>query len=134
MSDQTVAVLVPGRIHPRVLERLNQACEVVQVPAGPVTEIDPAVRERIRGVAISGALDNGWMESLPNLQIVSNFGVGAMVNASCARSGSSSEMAPNWVRNTRPVKVSRKCERCSLSITGPFTSERCSVTPESLSR
>ena len=76
MSDQTVAVLVPGRIHPRVLERLNQACEVVQVPAGPVTEIDPAVRERIRGVAISGALDNGWMESLPNLQIVSNFGVG----------------------------------------------------------
>lgn len=76
MSDKSIAVLVPGRIHPRVLERLNQAFEVVSVPTGPVTEIDPAVRERIRGVALSGVLDNGWMESLPNLQIVSNFGVG----------------------------------------------------------
>lgn len=76
MSDQPVAVLVPGRIHPRVLERLSQNFEVVPVPMGPVTEIDAGVRARIRGVAISGALDNGWIDTLPNLEIVSNFGVG----------------------------------------------------------
>lgn len=76
MSDQTIAVLVPGRIHPRVLERLKESFEVVAVPAGPVTAIDADLRERIRGVAVSGVLDNGWIDILPNLQIVSNFGVG----------------------------------------------------------
>ncbi|HEX5934482.1 MAG TPA: 2-hydroxyacid dehydrogenase [Pseudorhizobium sp.] len=76
MSDKSVAVLVPGRIHPRVLERLHETFEVVSVPMGPATEIDPAVRERIRGVAVSGVLDNSWIDVLPNLEIVSNFGVG----------------------------------------------------------
>ncbi|CAD7040532.1 2-hydroxyacid dehydrogenase [Pseudorhizobium endolithicum] len=76
MSDHSVAVLVPGRIHPRVLERLKEDFEVVAVPMGPATEIDPGLRERIRGVAVSGLLDNSWVDALPNLQIVSNFGVG----------------------------------------------------------
>src|SRR3546814_15750387 len=76
MSDQTIAVLVPGRIHPRVLERLKESFEVVAVPAGPVTAIDADLCERIRGAAVSGVLDNGWIDILPNLQIVSNFGVG----------------------------------------------------------
>jgi lactate dehydrogenase-like 2-hydroxyacid dehydrogenase len=43
---------------------------------GAPTEVAPELRDRIRGVAISGVLDNGWIESLPNLEIVSNFGVG----------------------------------------------------------
>jgi lactate dehydrogenase-like 2-hydroxyacid dehydrogenase len=76
MSDQPIAVLVPGRIHPRVLERLGENFEVVPVPTGPLTEVDADVRSRIKGVAISGVLDNGWIDTLPNLEIVSNFGVG----------------------------------------------------------
>ncbi|WP_395516466.1 2-hydroxyacid dehydrogenase [Pseudorhizobium flavum] len=76
MSDQPVAILVPGRIHPRVLERLKETFEIVAVPMGPPTDIDPGLRDRIRGVAISGVLDNGWIDRLPNLEIVSNFGVG----------------------------------------------------------
>ncbi|MCF6367834.1 2-hydroxyacid dehydrogenase [Rhizobium halophilum] len=76
MPDHSVAVLVPGRIHPRVLERLKEHVEIVAVPMGAPTEVAPELRDRIRGVAISGVLDNGWIESLPNLEIVSNFGVG----------------------------------------------------------
>lgn len=76
MSDQPVAILVPGRIHPRVLERLKETFEIVAVPMGPPTDIDSGLSDRIRGVAISGVLDNGWIDRLPNLEIVSNFGVG----------------------------------------------------------
>src|SRR5690606_30935479 len=76
MSDQSIAILVPGRIHARALEQLEQSFEVVAVPAGPVTEIDKAQLQKIRGVAISGTLDNGWIDILPNLEIISNFGVG----------------------------------------------------------
>ncbi len=76
MSQQPVAILVPGRIHPRVLERLKESFEIVAVPMGPATDIDAGLRDRIRGVAVSGALDNSWIERLPNLEVVSNFGVG----------------------------------------------------------
>lgn len=76
MSDQPTAILVPGRIHPRVLDRLKETFEVVSVPTGGATEVAPDLRDRIRGVAISGVLDNGWIDTLPNLEIVSNFGVG----------------------------------------------------------
>lgn len=77
MSDKTVTVLVPGRIHPRVLERLEAKFDVVKVPVqGGELELDEATRAKVRGIAVAGKVPNEWMDALANLEIVSNFGVG----------------------------------------------------------
>ncbi|MGE7367614.1 2-hydroxyacid dehydrogenase [Neorhizobium sp. NPDC001467] len=77
MTDKSVTVLIPGRIHPRVLERLERDFDIVRVPEqGGELELDEATRAKVRGVAVSGTLQRAWMDALPNLEIVSNFGVG----------------------------------------------------------
>jgi lactate dehydrogenase-like 2-hydroxyacid dehydrogenase len=77
MTQNSVTVLVPGRIHPRVMARLKERFEVVTVPSQEgELELDETVLSSIRGVALSGKLPVAWMEKLPNLELVSNFGVG----------------------------------------------------------
>lgn len=77
MTDKPVTVLIPGRIHPRVLERLEQEFDVVAVPdQGGELQLDEATRAKVRAVALFGTLQKPWMDALPNLEIVSNFGVG----------------------------------------------------------
>ncbi len=77
MTDKPVTVLIPGRIHPRVLERLEKRFDVVKVPTqGGELELDEDARNQVRAVALSGMLPNSWIDLLPNLEIVSNFGVG----------------------------------------------------------
>ncbi|AYD02278.1 2-hydroxyacid dehydrogenase [Neorhizobium sp. NCHU2750] len=77
MTQNKVTVLVPGRIHPRVISRLQEQFDVVTVAdqKGDLA-LDDATREKVRGVALSGKLQAEWVEKLPNLQIISNFGVG----------------------------------------------------------
>lgn len=77
MTDKPVTVLIPGRIHPRVLERLEKSFDVVKVAGqGGELELDEETRTRVRAVALFGTLQKPWMDMLPNLEIVSNFGVG----------------------------------------------------------
>lgn len=76
MSEKSVVVLVPGKIHPRVLERLKERFEIVTAPQGAVPQFGPGVAESIRGVAVSGQFPAEWFDAFPNLEIVANFGVG----------------------------------------------------------
>ncbi|KQZ92076.1 2-hydroxyacid dehydrogenase [Agrobacterium sp. CNPSo 3708] len=76
MSDQKPVVLVPGKIHPRVLERFQGKVEVVTAPVGAKPAISAEVAERVRAVAVSGSVNADWIDGLPNLEIISNFGVG----------------------------------------------------------
>lgn len=76
MSDQKPVVLVPGKIHPRVLERFQGKVEVVTAPVGAKPAICAEVAERVRAVAVSGSVNADWIDGLPNLEIISNFGVG----------------------------------------------------------
>ncbi len=76
MSDNKATVLVPGKINPRVLERLEGKVEVVTAPAGAEPSLSADVAERIRAVAVSGAFNAAWIDALPNLEVIANFGVG----------------------------------------------------------
>lgn len=76
MSDNKAVVLVPGKIHPRVLERFEGKVEVVSAPAGATPSISAEVAERIRAVAVSGGFNAAWIDALPNLEVIANFGVG----------------------------------------------------------
>lgn len=76
MSDNKAVVLVPGKIHPRVLERFEGKVEVVSAPAGATPSISAEVAGRIRAVAVSGGFNAAWIDALPNLEVIANFGVG----------------------------------------------------------
>lgn len=76
MSDNKATVLVPGKIHPRVLERFEGQVEVVNVPAGAPPALPADVAARIRAVAVSGSFNAAAMDALPNLEVIANFGVG----------------------------------------------------------
>ncbi|MVA72826.1 2-hydroxyacid dehydrogenase [Agrobacterium vitis] len=75
MTDKPV-ILIPGKIHPRVLERLQPGFELVQTPPGQPVALSDADAARVRGIAIAGAVPGALIESLPNLEIIANFGVG----------------------------------------------------------
>lgn len=89
MPNAPITVLVPGRINPRVVERLSEHFEIRTVPHGKTLEISGPDAETIRGVAVSGALPASWIEALPNLEMIASFGVGydGVDVASAARRG-----------------------------------------------
>ena len=76
MTDTKVAVLVPGRMHPRALARLKDAFDVIEASAAEIPSLPEEVRGRVRGVATANSMSATWMDLFPQLEIVSNFGVG----------------------------------------------------------
>lgn len=76
MSDTKATVLVPGKINPRVTESLQGNVEIITVPAGGELVLPEGVAERVRGIAVSGVVSAAWMNALPKLEIIANFGVG----------------------------------------------------------
>ncbi len=71
-----IAVLVPGKIHDRVLAQLKDRFEVISVERDETLKLDSGTAQRIRGVALSGAFPAVWFDQLPNIEIVASFGVG----------------------------------------------------------
>ncbi|MGR9170787.1 2-hydroxyacid dehydrogenase [Rhizobium sp. KDH_Rht_773_N] len=71
-----IAVLVPGKMHDRVLAQLKDRFEVISVERKETLDLDTETAKRIRGVAVSGAFPAAWFEQLPNIEIVASFGVG----------------------------------------------------------
>jgi len=76
MSYSRIAVLVPGKIHPRVLERLGKQFDIVSVERDGGPKVDAETAARIRGVAVAGSFDAGWIDAFPNVEVIANFGVG----------------------------------------------------------
>ncbi|MBB3946164.1 lactate dehydrogenase-like 2-hydroxyacid dehydrogenase [Rhizobium skierniewicense] len=76
MSDSKAVVLVPGKIHPRVLERFEGKVEVIKAPAGPEPTLSAVDAQRVTAVAVAGGFNAKWMDGLPNLKVIANFGVG----------------------------------------------------------
>ncbi|WP_421358876.1 2-hydroxyacid dehydrogenase [Agrobacterium rosae] len=76
MSDSKAAVLVSGKIHPRVLERFEGKVDVIKAPAGPEPSLSAEDAQRVTAAAMFGSFNAKWMDELPNLEVIANFGVG----------------------------------------------------------
>lgn len=76
MSATKPVVLIPGRIHPRVVARLEGACTLLTVPVGELPALSQADAATVKAIAVSGDVSAAWMECLPALEIIANFGVG----------------------------------------------------------
>lgn len=75
IADRPV-ILALGKIHPRVLERLAPIMEVLRIAPGQPVDLSEADLARVRGIAVAGTVSAALIDSLPNLQIIANFGVG----------------------------------------------------------
>ena len=82
MSDlRTVSILVPGKLHPRSVERIRETFNLIHTDKIGARDITPELAASVRGVAASPALGSSFIgadfiQALPKLEIVANFGVG----------------------------------------------------------
>lgn len=75
MTDKPT-ILVPGPVHPRVLERLKERFDLVMVPLSAEPALEESEAARIRGLTSFNFAPAAWIEKLPALEVISNFGVG----------------------------------------------------------
>lgn len=68
-------ILVPGKINPRVLERLPGMFETVRIERHESGLVTTDMAD-VAGIAVSGRLPADLMDALPKLEIIANFGVG----------------------------------------------------------
>lgn len=71
-----IAILVPGKIHERVLSALRDRFDLVAVESEETLKLDAETASRVRGAAVSGAFPGKWMDQLPKLEVIASFGVG----------------------------------------------------------
>lgn len=77
----SITVLVPGKLHPRSVRRIGETFRLVQLETTDPAKVTDALRQSVRGVAVSPALGFSsvgpeFLDALPQLEIVANFGVG----------------------------------------------------------
>ena len=76
MSAARPAVLLAGPVHKRVRERVEAEFDAISVDTADAGLLDDETRSRIRGVASSTRISAAFIDALPNLEIIANFGVG----------------------------------------------------------
>ncbi|GAB1583120.1 2-hydroxyacid dehydrogenase [Phyllobacterium phragmitis] len=69
-------VLVVGALHPHAVERIGKTFRMEKLGEGDPALITSDLAARVRGVATSAVIDGPFIDALPNLEIVANFGVG----------------------------------------------------------
>lgn len=75
-ADQRPTILVPGRINPRVRERVEAEFDAVFIEKPDAELMDADARGRIVGVASMTTISSDFIDAFPNLEIIANFGVG----------------------------------------------------------
>ncbi|OAP37769.1 dehydrogenase [Sinorhizobium glycinis] len=68
-------ILVPGKINPRILQRLPEMFEIVRIERADAALVTADMAD-VAGIAVSGRLPTELMDAFPRLEIVGNFGVG----------------------------------------------------------
>lgn len=69
-------ILVPGRMSKRVLDRLPDRFEPIFVSAADPALITADMASSVLGIAAQGKIPADFIDALPNLEIIANFGVG----------------------------------------------------------
>lgn len=71
-----VSILIAGRLHPRVIERLEPHFDIMRVDRPDPALVTPEMAEKVRGASGVNGMSAAFMAALPKLELVSNFGVG----------------------------------------------------------
>ena len=71
-----IAILIPGRLHEHAVARIGEVFDVVKAERADAALLSEEQRLRIRGIAAMTHVDAAFIDALPNLEIIANFGVG----------------------------------------------------------
>ncbi|PRD42773.1 2-hydroxyacid dehydrogenase [Phyllobacterium phragmitis] len=69
-------ILVVGALHPHAVDGIGKAFRIETLDKGDPALVTPELAARVRGVAASAVIDGPFIDALPNLEIIANFGVG----------------------------------------------------------
>jgi len=89
MNTKDICIAIPGKLHPHAVERITGAFRVVTLDSADPALIPPELAGQIMGVATATGANPAFIDALPRLEIVANFGVGydAVDAPHCARRG-----------------------------------------------
>lgn len=75
-SAEAVTIFIPGHLNEHAVARVSGAFKVIRAGRADAALLQPAERARIRGIAAMATVDAAFIDALPNLEIIANFGVG----------------------------------------------------------
>lgn len=75
-ATDRAAILVPGHLHPHAVARIGREFEMISLEKADPELVSPHVAAKVRGVATMTAINAAFIDALPNLEIIANFGVG----------------------------------------------------------
>jgi lactate dehydrogenase-like 2-hydroxyacid dehydrogenase len=71
-----ISILTPGNLHRHAVERIAAAFDLVRLPRADPAQVTPEMRQNVRGIAAMTTITAEFIDALPNLEIIANFGVG----------------------------------------------------------
>ena len=75
-TSQRPRILIPGRIHPHVRQRVEAEFDAVQIDRSDPQLVAADLAGTVRGIAASTRVDAAFIDALPKLEVIANFGVG----------------------------------------------------------
>ena len=76
-SDRSaVTILVPGKLHERAVTRISEAFRMVRLERADPALLTDELSASVRGIASATVIHADFIDALPNLEIIANFGVG----------------------------------------------------------
>lgn len=71
-----ITILVPGGLNAHAATRIDKTFRLVRLPAADPALVTPELGSQVRGMAAMTPVGAAFMDALPKLEIVANFGVG----------------------------------------------------------
>ena len=75
-NTRDIAVIVPARLHDHAVARIGETFTMIRAERADPALIKPRQAAAIRGVAAMTRISADFIDALPKLEIIANFGVG----------------------------------------------------------
>ncbi|WP_274425931.1 2-hydroxyacid dehydrogenase [Chelativorans sp. YIM 93263] len=75
-QNADIAILVPGKLHAHAVKRIGERFRLLEVDRAVPENLTDEMKRSVVGIASSSVIDANFIDALPNLQIIANFGVG----------------------------------------------------------
>jgi len=69
-------ILVPGKLHPHAVDRIRERFRLLTLERADPSLLTDEMKGIVSGIASSTVISAAFIDALPNLQIIANFGVG----------------------------------------------------------
>ncbi|WP_157015695.1 2-hydroxyacid dehydrogenase [Mesorhizobium xinjiangense] len=69
-------ILIPGKLHPHAVGRIEAAFPTLRIERADAALLNTEAMAGVRGIGAMTTIDADFIDALPNLEIIANFGVG----------------------------------------------------------